>query len=116
MLLYALHTHKSKLSIFRLRVNLEMVLLRLAESVCDHPVRLFHMEHSAQRDNMDYFNLGKVRVVVDGTSQQTQSKGAPNLACLHLHTTFSPRPKGFKETNGTPYNTSPFLSVILKKA
>ncbi|KAK8468489.1 hypothetical protein PHAVU_006G035600 [Phaseolus vulgaris] len=71
---------KSKRSIFRLRVNPEMVLLRLAESVCDHHgVRLFHMELSAQRDNMDCFNLGKVRVVVDGTSPQTQSKGTKYL-------------------------------------
>ncbi|KAK7333595.1 hypothetical protein VNO80_30370 [Phaseolus coccineus] len=76
------HTDKSKLSIFRLRVNPEMVLLRLAESVCYHPVRLFHMELSAQRDNMGCFNLGKVRVVVDGTSQLTQSKGKDSLSDL----------------------------------
>jgi len=69
------HTEQSKRSIFRLRVNPEMVLLRLAESVCDHPVLLFHMELSAQRDNINCFNLRKVRVVVDGTSQPTQYKG-----------------------------------------
>ncbi|KAK7333596.1 hypothetical protein VNO80_30371 [Phaseolus coccineus] len=82
-LVWTSHTEKSKRSVFRLRVNPEMVLLRLGESVCDdHPGRLFHMELSAQKDNMNCFNLGKVTVVVDGTSQQTQSKGKDSLSDL----------------------------------
>ncbi|CAJ1964440.1 unnamed protein product [Sphenostylis stenocarpa] len=66
----------SKRSILRLRVNGERVVLRVAESVCDHhPVRLLHMEVTAQRDTINCFNFQQVRVVVDGTSQQTQSMG-----------------------------------------
>ncbi|XP_027933296.1 uncharacterized protein LOC114188838 [Vigna unguiculata] len=76
-------TDKSKRSIFRLKVSPERVLLRLAESVCDHhPVRLFHMEVAAQRDAMNCFNFLQVRVVVDDTSQQTQYKGEDSLSDL----------------------------------
>ncbi|KOM52254.1 hypothetical protein LR48_Vigan09g091300 [Vigna angularis] len=76
-------TDKSKRSIFHLKVNRERVLLRLAESVCDHHlVRLFHMEVAAQRDTMNYFNFLQVRVVVDDTSQQTQYKDQDYLSDL----------------------------------
>ncbi|WVY94594.1 hypothetical protein V8G54_033682 [Vigna mungo] len=60
---------KSKRSIFHLKMNRE-------RSMCDHhPVHLFHMEVTAQRDTMNCFNFLQVRVVVDDTSQQTHYKG-----------------------------------------
>ncbi|CAJ1964452.1 unnamed protein product [Sphenostylis stenocarpa] len=69
-------TDNSKRSILRLRVNGERVVLRVAESMCDHhPVRLLHMEVTAQRDTVNCFDFQQVRVVVDGTSQQTQPMG-----------------------------------------
>ncbi|KAG5090884.1 hypothetical protein JHK82_049662 [Glycine max] len=64
---------KSKYSIFHLSINLERVLLRLANALCDdYLVQLLHMEVTGESDNNGSFNLGLVRVVADGiTPEQT---------------------------------------------
>ncbi|KOM52327.1 hypothetical protein LR48_Vigan09g098600 [Vigna angularis] len=73
-LIYTPLFDKSKLSIFRLSVSSERVLIRLADSLCDdHPVRSLYVEITAERNNNNKgcFNFGVVRVVEDGACGQT---------------------------------------------